>query len=345
LDIPGAKQTPGIFTFHYLRNTTSTKALTSRKERKMKRTRFRTAFRIIPAFAALLLLCCVATAQGQVKGAISQRSGATMTVKTQDSGDVIVLLTPATKVEETQGLFRHESMNVTSLVPGLFVQVKGSNNDQNQLVADTVKFHGSDLKAAVDSQAGLVPTEQKVAETQQEIKQSQAQIAAQQQVIKKQQAEIVAEKVASDEHAAEIAANKEAIAEANKRFGELDQYNILGEVTVLFGNNKVMVEPEYRPQLLQLAQQAVGIKGYMIQVKGYASKVGSRALNQRLSLERARNVTNFMEQQGNIPLPNILSPGAMGTSREVAPDTTSEGQAENRRVVVRILQNKGIAGP
>jgi OmpA-OmpF porin, OOP family len=72
------------------------------------------------------------------------------------------------------------------------------------------------------------------------------------------------------------------------------------------------------------------------------------ALNQRLSLERARNVTNFMEQQGNIPLTNILSPGAMGTSRQVAPspdETAAEGQADNRRVVVRILQNKGIAGP
>ena len=312
---------------------------------KMKSATIRTAVGVIPVFAATLLLCGVATAQGQVKGAISQRSGATMTVKTQDSGDVIVLLTPSTKVEESQGVFRHETMNVTALVPGLFVQVKGSNNDQNQLVADTVKFNGSDLKAAVDSQAGLVPTEQKVAESQQEIKQSQAQIAAQQQVIKKQSAEIQAEKVASAEHAAEIAANKEAIAEANKRFGELDQYNILGEVTVLFGNNRVEVEPEYKPQLLQLGQKALGIKGYMIQVKGYASKVGSQALNQRLSLERARNVTTFMEQQGNIPLTNILSPGAMGTSREVAPDSTAEGQAENRRVAVRILQNKGIAGP
>ena len=311
----------------------------------MKSATIRTAVGVIPVFAATLLLCGVATAQGQVKGAISQRSGATMTVKTQDSGDVIVLLTPSTKVEESQGVFRHETMNVTALVPGLFVQVKGSNNDQNQLVADTVKFNGSDLKAAVDSQAGLVPTEQKVAESQQEIKQSQAQIAAQQQVIKKQSAEIQAEKVASAEHAAEIAANKEAIAEANKRFGELDQYNILGEVTVLFGNNRVAVEPEYKPQLLQLGQKALGIKGYMIQVKGYASKVGSQALNQRLSLERARNVTTFMEQQGNIPLTNILSPGAMGTSREVAPDSTAEGQAENRRVAVRILQNKGIAGP
>jgi outer membrane protein OmpA-like peptidoglycan-associated protein len=34
----------------------------------------------------------------------------------------------------------------------------------------------------------------------------------------------------------------------------------------------------------------------------------------------------------------------MGTSKQVAPDKTAEGQAENRRVVVRILQNKGIAG-
>ncbi len=79
-------------------------------------------------------------------------------------------------------------------------------------------------------------------------------------------------------------------------------------------------------------------------VKGYASKVGSAALNQKLSTERAQNVANFLEQQGKIPLTNMLAPGAMGTSKQVAPDTTAEGQAENRRVVVSILQNKGIAG-
>ena len=93
-----------------------------------------------------------------------------------------------------------------------------------------------------------------------------------------------------------------------------------------------------------LAQQAKTVDGYIIQVKGYASSVGSAALNQKLSTERADNVTDFLEQQGHIPLTNILAPGAMGTSRQIAPDTTSEGQADNRRVVVRILQNKGIAG-
>ena len=129
-----------------------------------------------------------------------------------------------------------------------------------------------------------------------------------------------------------------------KRFGELGDYNIIGEVTVLFGNGEVSIESQYKPQLLKFAQQAMGITGYVIMVKGYASKVGSAALNQKLSTERAQNVANFLEQQGKIPLTNMLAPGAMGTSKQVAPDTTAEGQAENRRVVVSILQNKGIAG-
>jgi outer membrane protein OmpA-like peptidoglycan-associated protein len=84
-------------------------------------------------------------------------------------------------------------------------------------------------------------------------------------------------------------------------------------VTVLFGNNEERIDEQYKPQLMQLAQQAKGITAYIIQVKGYASKVGSAALNQKLSTERAENVTNFLEQQGQIPLTNILAPGAMGT--------------------------------
>jgi outer membrane protein OmpA-like peptidoglycan-associated protein len=61
-------------------------------------------------------------------------------------------------------------------------------------------------------------------------------------------------------------------------------------------------------------------------------------------MERADNVLAFLKQNGNIPLTNILARGAMGTSSQVAVNATAEGQAENRRVVVRILQNKGISG-
>jgi OmpA-OmpF porin, OOP family len=297
----------------------------------MNSTRGKSAFRAILPFVAFLLLCGIATAQNdQVKGVINGRSGATMSVQTQGGESVTVVLTPSTQVEEPDGLFRKKHLAMTALVPGLAVQVKGSFNDKHQLVADQVTFHGSDLKTAQDIQAGLAPTEQKV-------QQNQQQLQAQQQQIQQEQQQLQAEQ-------AKIAANKAAIAAANKRFGELGDYNILGEVTVLFGNDKVTVDPQYKPQLLKLAQQAMGITGYVIQVKGYASKVGSAALNQKLSTERAENVTNFLEQEGKIPLTNMLAPGAMGTSQQVAPDSTAEGQAENRRVVVSILQNKAIAG-
>jgi OOP family OmpA-OmpF porin len=304
----------------------------------MKNYVVRASASVVLAFAGFLLLCSAACAQSsQIKGVINGRNGAAMTVQTQDSGNVSVLLTDSTQVVEPEGVFRKKHLSMTALVPGLAVEVKGSYNAQNQLVADSVMFHGSALQTAQDIQAGITPTEQQV-------QQSQQQIQAQEQQIKMQQQQLQAEQRVSAEHAAELAANKAAIAAANKRFGELGDYNILGEVTVLFGNGKVAIEPQYKPQLLQLAQQAKGITAYIIQVKGYASSVGSAALNQTLSTERAENVTDFLEQQGHIPLTNILAPGAMGASRQVAPDNTAEGQAENRRVVVRILQNKGIAG-
>src|SRR5664280_2252573 len=290
-------------------------------ERKtMNRSRIaRIAFVVAVTVAAVVLTCGVAAAQSsQVQGVIDGRSGATMTVKTQDAGNVVVLLTDNTQVEEVEGglHMRKKQMGMTALVPGLPVQVKGTYNAQNQLVADSVKFKGSELKTAQDIQAGVTPAEQQLQAQQQQMAAAQA----------------------------KIDANKAAIAAANKRFGELGDYNILGMVEVLFANGKVTIDPQYKQPLLDLAQKAKTITGYVIQVKGYASAVGSAALNQKLSTERADNVTDFLEQKGGIPLTNLLAPGAMGTSKQVAPDKTAEGQAENRRVVVRILQNKGIAG-
>ena len=293
--------------------------------------KMRIALRLGLVAATLLVVCDMAMAQNdQVKGVINGRSGATMSVLSQGGESITVVLTTDTQVLEPEGVFRKKHLTMTALVPGLAVEVKGSFNDKHQLVANQVTFHGNDLKTAQDIQAGLAPTDQQVQQNQQQLK-------ADQQKLQQQRQELQAEE-------AKTAANKAAIAAANKRFGELGDYNILGEVTVLFGNGKVDVEPQYKPQLLKLAQQAVGITGYVIQVKGYASKVGSAALNQKLSTERAENVTNFLEQEGKIPLTNMLAPGAMGTSTQVAPDTTAEGQAENRRVVVSILQNKAIAG-
>ncbi len=296
----------------------------------------------VPAIvvALMIILAGSATMQGQsVQGVINGRSGATMTLQTADTPKLVVLLTPTTEVDEVQGVFkgRKKQMAMTCLIPGLPVQVQGTTNDQGQLVADSIKFKGNDLKAAMDAQAGLQPTVEAQQADQQKIAASEQELAAQKAALAAQQAQLSAE----DQ---KIAANKAAIAAANKRFGELGEYNIMNEVTVLFGNGKVTLEPQYKPQLLKLAEQAQTITGYVIQVKGYASAVGSAALNQKLSVERANAVSQFLEQDANIPLTNMLAPGAMGTADQVGPDTTKEGQAENRRVVVMVLQNKGIAG-
>ena len=296
----------------------------------MKRTFWGNIGTVLAVVVLALAFANCATAQSQVQGVIIGRNGANMTVQTQDMGNVVVTLSDNTQVIEPEGLFRKKHLELAALIPGLQVKVKGSYNAQNQLVADSVEFKGSALENAEDIQAGVDPTKQ--------------QVQAQQKEMQQQEAQIKAEKIQSTENAEKIAKNKALIAEANKRFGELGEYNILGEATVYFANGSTVVEPQYKQDLEKLAQQAQGVTAYVLLVQGYASKVGSAALNQKLSSERAENVTVYLQQDCQIPLTNMLAPGAMGTSKQVASDATAEGQAENRRVVVKILQNKGIAG-
>jgi outer membrane protein OmpA-like peptidoglycan-associated protein len=298
----------------------------------MNKARF-VAIASIVTMSLATLLCGAAAAQTtKAQGLITGRSGETMTLQTQESSKLVVVLTDDTQVEQIQGIFkaRRKQMSMAALIPGLQVQVEGSYNAQNQLVASSIKFKGNDLEDAQTIQAGLQPTNEEVA-------QQKAALARQQQEMQEQQEQMAVAQ-------AKIDANKAAIEAANKRFGQLDDFNILDEVTVYFGNGKVALDPKYNPQLLQLAEKAKTITAYTIQVKGYASKVGSASLNQTLSEDRANNVAQFLMQQGHIPLTNMLAPGAMGESRQVGSDQTAEGQAQNRRVVVRVLQNKGIAG-
>src|SRR5579863_6917411 len=297
-------------------------------------------FAVTLAVTMFALLSSVVFAQTQkVQGLIKGRNGDTMILQTVDSPKLVVLLTDDTQVSQVVGALkaRKKQMSMAALIPGLPVQVEGTMNDQNQLVARSVKFKGDDLEQAQAIQAGVHETQKQAAQNQQELQQQNAALAAQNEALQQQQAQLT-------EQEKKLAANKAAIAAANARFGQLDDYNIMDEVTVYFANGKVSVDPKYLPQLQALAQKAQTVTAYMIQVKGYASSVGSASLNQKLSEDRANNVTNILLQQGHVPLTRMLAPGAMGETRQVGNDKTAEGQAENRRVVVRVLQNKGIAG-
>src|SRR5712664_3978819 len=77
------------------------------RRRYMKRNTVRTADSVVLALAAFLLLCGVATAQNdKLNGVINGRSGATMSLQTQGSENVTVVLTPDTQVLEPEGAFR-----------------------------------------------------------------------------------------------------------------------------------------------------------------------------------------------------------------------------------------------
>jgi OOP family OmpA-OmpF porin len=292
--------------------------------------------RNIASVAVILLATVISTvvfAQAvKVEGLIKGRSGNEMILKTSDNPDLVVVLTDSTDVAQLQGIFkaRNKKMSMAALVPGLAVTIEGTSNDKNQLVATKVRFKGNDLEDAEKIQAGMHETKVQNQEQQAELERQSAALKAHNEALQQQQAQ--------------IDANKAAVNEAIARFGQLDDYYIFDEVTVYFDNGKVAVDPKYTSQLLQLAEKAKNINGYMIEVKGYASAVGSVALNQKLSVDRANNVTTILLQQGKIPLTRMLAPGAMGESEQVADNKSSDGQAQNRRVVVRVLQNKAIAG-
>jgi len=297
----------------------------------MSRNRF--AALVLVTLSNLMLLCGTVAAQSsKVKGNIINRAGNHMTMKTSDGTNVVVVLNDNTDVQQVEGVLkaRKKDMAMAALIPGLNCEVQGTYNAQNQLVADWVRFTGEALEQAQAAQAAVHETAVQAAA-------NQADLERQNQALKEQQAAI-------DKQQQEIASNKAKIAANSARFGQLDDYYILDEVTVYFANGKVSVDPKYVPPLLELVQKAKTYNGYNIQVKGYASAVGSAALNQELSEERAENVTDILLQQANVPLTAMLAPGAMGESRQVGDDKTEKGQAENRRVVVRALLNKGIAG-
>jgi OOP family OmpA-OmpF porin len=286
-----------------------------------------------------LLSPIVAADSTKIEGLVKARNGDAMIVGMPGSRDVTVLLTDDTQVGQVQGVFkaRRKQMSMAALIPGLAVKVEGTYNEQNQLVAKSVSFKGNDLEDAEKIEAGLHETKVQVQQNQAELEKQNAELKTHNEALQQQQAQLT-------EHQAKIAANKVAVDAAIARFGQLDDYYIFDEVTVYFANGKIKVDPKYSPQLLELAGKAKSIEGYMIEVKGYASSVGSVTLNQQLSEDRADAVTNILVQQGHIPLTRMLAPGAMGEAHQVGNDKSAEGQAENRRVVVRVLQNKGIAG-
>ena len=283
--------------------------------------------------------------KAKVKGMIITRTGETLIVSGPD-GKITVVLTDDTRTKDDKGLFGldKQEMSDAVLIPGLMLKVDGVSDDQGRVIAKTITVDGDDLETAEMVQSGLNPTAEQVAanvqklEThQQGIAANKTQLAAQKENIETNQQNIGANKQQINENIKDIEAN-------TQRFAALSDYDVKGQATVKFPVGSSKISPEDQEQLKQLAQSAESLKGYIVEVMGYADSTGNAEMNTKLSEDRAKAVITCLVQQGNVPIRHIVAPGAMGEYGEAAPNETKAGRAENRRVEVKILVNKGIAG-
>jgi|SRR5215469_7184184 len=144
--------------------------------------------------------------------------------------------------------------------------------------------------------------------------------------------------------AQQVAANTQDIQENTERFSKLNDYDVKGEATIQFNVGSSELSSDDQAQLKKLAQSAVALTGYLIEVKGFADSSGNAQMNQKLSEDRAEAVVGYLIQQCHVPVRRIVAPGAMGEYQPVATNESAQGRAQNRRVEVKVLVNKGIAG-
>src|SRR5580704_329513 len=137
----------------------------------------------------------------KVQGIIKSRSGPDIILNTSQDPNMVVMLTDSTDVGQKEGLLkaRSKQMSMAALIPGLALSVEGDYNNQNVLVADNIRFKGSDLKNAKAIAAGMHDTNQQV---------------------QKNQEELQAQSEALQKHQQAIAANKAAVDAAIARFGQ-----------------------------------------------------------------------------------------------------------------------------
>jgi peptidoglycan-associated lipoprotein len=77
-------------------------------------------------------------------------------------------------------------------------------------------------------------------------------------------------------------------------------------------------------------------KNVYFEIEGHTDNIGDKAYNDRLGLDRATAVREYLHEQYQIPLHkmNVIS---YGEDKPIASNSTRDGRAQNRRVVIKVL--------
>jgi outer membrane protein OmpA-like peptidoglycan-associated protein len=99
---------------------------------------------------------------------------------------------------------------------------------------------------------------------------------------------------------------------------------------VLFDTGKYTLKPGAREKLAKVAGILLAYPGLAIEVGGYTDNVGSDAMNQKLSENRADSVRDYLVQQG-VATASVTAKG-FGNTEPVAGNDDASGRQQNRRV-------------
>lgn len=105
---------------------------------------------------------------------------------------------------------------------------------------------------------------------------------------------------------------------------------ILLDKRIQFETAKDVLLPVSIPVLDEVANVLKGAPQLSVAIEGHTDNVGDAVANHALSEARARAVAQWLGQHGVDP--SRLHAEGFGPDRPVAPNTTSEGRARNRRV-------------
>ena len=120
--------------------------------------------------------------------------------------------------------------------------------------------------------------------------------------------------------------------------GKLIYTVTLSNDKVTFPVNRAAVSPDARTLVDEaIAQLKAENRGVYFEIEGHTDSSGSEAYNEKLGLDRATAVRNYMHDQQGIAL-NRIEVISYGETKPIVDNKTREHRAQNRRVVINVLE-------
>jgi len=282
----------------------------------------------------------------KIKGVVVKRNADTFTVRDLTGNDTIVRLTDRTSVKTNGGFLRGgTNYGATNILRGLNLEIEGRGGSNGELVADKVRFNESDLRTARAVESRATPLEERATASEGRL----AEVEQNAQKLSGQLDELAAISNAArgGARAAQETADQAVagVNATNERISALDDYVPQETAAVNFRIGSAVLNGDAKTKLDELATKALNSKAYVLEVTGHADSTGGTERNRVLSQRRADAVIRYLVEQHKIPLRRIITPYGFGELEPIADNKTREGRAQNRRVEVKILVNKGLTQP